>query len=286
VTEDALFDLAHGRPGSLWQALEQAAGAGVSAVEAAFRFLAAARTLAARRSPFDFYTDLLGPLAGRRGLLTRLGLEANDPIDSFLDAALRFERLEPPSLEAFLHWIEAAAPEERHDHGPGRDEVRVMTVHGAKGLEANIVFLADTCAVPTARHDPRLIAAGAEDGLLLWPVRAANDTPESARGRAAARRAREEEYRRLLYVAMTRARDRLYVCGYETGRPLPADCWYALIGRALKPACAEFVLPTGETGWRLQGRQRVAPEGEAALPAQRLGPAGLPGWARRVAPQF
>jgi ATP-dependent helicase/nuclease subunit A len=250
LSEEGLFALAHDRPGTLWQALERAAADGATNAAAALALLIEGAQAAAS-APFDFYSDLLGPLGGRRLLAARLGSQANDPIDAFLDAALHYEALEPPSLEGFLHAIETGAPEIRRDYEHGRDEARVMTVHGAKGLEASVVFLADTCAVPNARHDPKLIPAGPDDTLLLWPIRKANDTPESAHGRQTARRARDEEHRRLLYVAMTRARDRLYVCGYETARPLPPDCWYRLVADALVPACAAVDLGFGAPAWRL-----------------------------------
>ncbi len=107
----------------------------------------------------------------------------------------------------------------------GRDEVRVMTVHGAKGLEADIVFMPDTCAAPGGAHDPALLSLPplGEDGpeLLLWPVRKKDEDALSAEARERLRILRAAEYRRLLYVAMTRARDRLYIAGYRGSIRLP-----------------------------------------------------------------
>ena len=86
--------------------------------------------------------------AGRRKLLKRLGTESNDAIDEFLSLALAYEHANTPSLEGFLHWIERGGAEVKRDMERGRNEVRVMTVHGAKGLEADIVILPDTTSLP------------------------------------------------------------------------------------------------------------------------------------------
>ena len=281
LTEKELFDLAHDRPGSLWTALTLGAEGGAAHLPRAYAMLTDAIARAGELRPFEFYSELLGRLEGRRRLLTRLGPEAGDPIDEFLALALRFERMEAPSLEGFLRWVEAAGAEAKRDHEHGRDEVRIMTVHGAKGLEANIVFLADTCSMPTARHDPMLVPAGPDGSFLLWPVRKAYDTAECEAGRDGARRARDEEYRRLLYVAMTRARDRLYVCGYETYRPLPRGSWYELIAGALRPACAEVELPFGETGWRFVGKQQNPPMDDLTSRPAPIEAAAPPAWANK-----
>src|SRR5690606_14101184 len=97
--------------------------------------------------PYEFFAHVLAEM-GRERLLARLGPDAADPIDELLSLALEFERRHAPSLEAFVHWVERGAAEIKRDMDQGRDEVRVMTVHGAKGLEADIVFMPDTCAAP------------------------------------------------------------------------------------------------------------------------------------------
>ena len=95
-----------------------------------------------------------GPVEGASELLARLGAEANDAIDEFLSLALAHERLNTPSLESFLHWLQSGDAEIKRDMERGRNEVRVMTVHGAKGLEADIVILPDTTTIPqgAGRH--------------------------------------------------------------------------------------------------------------------------------------
>ncbi len=95
----------------------------------------------------------------RTRLLARLGAEANDAIDEFLSLALGYESLNTPSLEGFLHWLEKGDAEVKRDMDRGRDEVRVMTVHGAKGLEADIVILPDDTTAP---------ASPGQRGVLLY----------------------------------------------------------------------------------------------------------------------
>ena len=94
-----------------------------------------------------------------------------------------------------------------------RDEVRVMTVHGAKGLEANTVVLADTTAPPGGPRDPRLLSL--DNGALVWATARANDVDAMMDARARSQLEARDEYRRLLYVAMTRAAERLVICGAQ-----------------------------------------------------------------------
>ncbi len=115
---------------------------------------------------------------------------------------------------AFLTWLRDARAEVKRDMEIRRDEVRVMTVHGAKGLEAPVVILADTMTPPAGPRPPRLLQLA--DGATIWVGRKADDVPKRCRGaRRCAHAEAEHEYRRLLYVAMTRAADRLIVCGAD-----------------------------------------------------------------------
>lgn len=200
-------------------------------------------TLAAaakNQSPFAFYANLLGAHQGRKRFLSRLGPEANDAIDEFLNLALDYERREAPSLQGFLAWLREAQAEIKRDMELARDEVRVMTVHGAKGLEAQIVVLADTTTRPEGHQPPRLIdvPAGADEGLV-WAAAKMTDPQAVAQARASTAEAARHEYNRLLYVALTRAKSRLIVCGTASrvkndGTPsIPDGCWYKLVEDAL-----------------------------------------------------
>jgi ATP-dependent helicase/nuclease subunit A len=193
--------------------------------------------LAKRETPFAFYAQVLGAGGGRRRFLARLGPEANDALDEFLNLALEYERRETASLQGFLAWLRQARAEVKRDMEIVRDEVRVMTVHGAKGLEAPLVILADTMTPPAGPKQPRLLQLSRK--AVIWAGRKADDSPAMANARRAALTEAGDEYRRLLYVAMTRAADRLIVCGADGERKRPDGCWYDLIRRALDPYLIE-----------------------------------------------
>jgi len=289
LTEEQLFDLAYDRSGGLWAELARRAERD-GALRAAYGILTALQARADYVRPYELYGELLGRGRGRDKLLARLGPEAADPIEEFLSLALAFEREQVPSLEGFLHWLEAGAQAVKRDMEHGGDTVRVMTVHGAKGLQAPVVFLPDTLQVPQAGRG--LLWLEHAGGLALWPVRKSYDGAAAERARAAAAEAQDQEYRRLLYVAMTRAEDRLYVCGWNTRSKAPQACWYRLIEAAL-PAVAEEVRFdfTGEIdgGWagpglRLVTAQAAEPEEAPEAAIEPGPPAGLPPWAHEAAP--
>jgi double-strand break repair helicase AddA, alphaproteobacterial type len=240
IDEDQLFLLAYGRTGSLWRALQAAAGE--PAFAAAYTFLADLLALADQIPPFEFFAHVLAPLGGRRRFFARLGHEADEPITEFLDLAMRYERTHPPTLQGFIHWLERGAVQIKRDMEQAtRDAVRVMTVHGAKGLQAPIVFLPDTTKVPQAhgagRPPPILWSdAGTAAPLPLWPPSAASREPVTEREHARLKARMLEEYRRLLYVAMTRAEDRLIICGWRGRNAAADDCWYRLMEDGLRDA--------------------------------------------------
>src|SRR5581483_2117934 len=240
LNEDDLFELAYQRKGSLRTALREKRpqiGAELDSIAERAR----------RLSPFAFYADLLGARRGRRKFLARLGMEANDALDEFLNLALVYESRETPSLQGFVAWLRTASAEVKRDLEIVRDEVRVMTVHGAKGLEAPIVILADTTTEPAGPHAsaPKLhdvlvpnAPPDRPDGIAWMPKRGDKTGPRSA-ARDRIREEAENEYRRLLYVAMTRPADRLLVCGAVSKQGAPAGCWYELIQHGLEDKLAE-----------------------------------------------
>jgi ATP-dependent helicase/nuclease subunit A len=280
--DDALFELAHGREGSLWEAL-QGRRHDSPHFEAAHRELANLMNKADFTPPYEFFAEHLGAGGGRRKLLARLGPDAADPIDEFLSLALGFERDHVQSLQGFLHWISAGQTQIKRDLEHGRNEVRVMTVHGAKGLQSNVVFLPDTCTVPDPRVDPMLLWAD-EGPAVVWPARRADEAAPCGDLREEARRRIDGEYRRLLYVAMTRARDRLYVGGWESKRGRDAGCWYDLIEPAMDALAESVELPWGENGLRISDPQRAAPGEEPLTPPAGDARHDLPDWARTPPP--
>ena len=272
-----LYDVAYDRRrNSLRAALARKAGDNPIFAKAAAQ-LNALEQAARREPPFSFYARLLGQGGARRRFLARLGLEANDAIDEFLNVALEYERRETPSLQGFLTWLRDARAEVKRDMEIARDEVRVMTVHGAKGLEAPIVILADTITPPVIKP-PRLLQLA--DGAIIWAGRKADDVDRVATARVRANSETEDEYRRLLYVAMTRAAERLIICGAEGLNRPPRNCWYNLVYEPLQPflvaedECGEKVLRYGKP---MPGRVTEAepPPAEAANADRREPPPWL-----------
>ncbi len=268
--DDDLFALAHDRgERSLWRRLgERAADAPRWA--AARDWLAGLLARVDFTRPYELYAEILsrptvGPGTGRQRMLARLGPDADDPIDEFLNLAFAHERGHATALESFLHWVEAGEATVKRDLAQtGRDEVRVMTVHGSKGLQAPIVVLPDTMTKP--RVNPQILWDG---DMPLWPPRGTlrdsvcDGILESTRERAF------EEYRRLLYVAMTRAEDRLHVCGAEGRKAPPEDCWYRLVALGLAKSAepVEFDFSAaGPDGWSGPGRRLANPQEADARP--------------------
>jgi ATP-dependent helicase/nuclease subunit A len=285
LDDDDLFAIGHGRPGSLWDALTaQAAAKPAYAVAAAQ--LEQWRDAATGMRPFDFYKARLESDGVRERLLARLGPDIADAIDEFLNLALSYERGETPTLQGFLHWLRASEPEVKRDMEAERDEVRVMTVHGSKGLEANIVFLADTCSVRGAGRgalielEPR-DAPPVAGKVPVWVIPGARLIPPVAEACEREARAEREEYQRLLYVAMTRARDRLYVAGFEGLNGRESGCWYDLISDGLEARLSETTDYAGNPVRRMECAQLAAPKVSAGRHASAAAGA-MPVWSSQI----
>ena len=271
--EEELFSLAHDRKGDLWSAL--VARRGDFAI--AHDFLSAMLERADYAPPFEFYSHALTSLDGKEKLLARLGMESADAIEEFLSLTLAYERSHSPSLEGFLDWVERGSVEIKRDMEHGRDEVRVMTVHGAKGLEADIVILPDTTSLPEppSRKGHLLY----DEDRVLFPL--ADDEAPAIVKQAKARAELEtlREHRRLLYVALTRARDRLYVCGFENKKGVKENSWYELARAAAESLGVKVSQGDGEI---ITIGTTNEEKGIAATPAQKKH--ALPAWIAHPAP--
>ncbi len=297
LDEERLFELSWKRPGRLWQALRERASQPVFC-EAHTR-LSEWLARADFTTPFDFFAQVLGSEGGRRRLLERLGREASDPLDELLARALQYQRTEGRSLQGFLRWFEAGGGEIKRDLDQNRrHEVRILTVHASKGLQAPIVYLPDTTRVP--RDSDRLLA-DLDGEARLWVPRA-DDANEAARAwRAEARDRALDEQNRLLYVAMTRAEDRLYVGGWVGARKPDRGCWYERIAEGLaasadagsgprigaQPRHFDFTSLLPDVGWEGDGFELVN-AGSIEEPQQTVLAIGeiapLPPWLAEPAP--
>ena len=252
-------------------------------------------------APFALFADLLAE-GGRKRIHARLGSEADEAIDEFLNLALVYAQGSTPSLQGFLHWIRSTnSIVKRELSDASADEVRIMTVHGAKGLEAPIVFLADKPFFDN-RVTGLFWVEAAETELPFWSPRQSADVPLTASARDAAKRRRREESNRLLYVALTRAEDRLYVCGRLGVRKAAEPGWheqvaeaFGRLGGAINAPLESWPPPPGIAsgeGWEgdhfhYREAQKAVPEperGRASLAVDTETP--LPAWAKsHVAPE-
>ncbi|WP_135450076.1 double-strand break repair helicase AddA [Tabrizicola caldifontis] len=267
-SEADLFRLAHPRKGFLWEALRDD-----PAHHATLAFLNDLRDQADFLRPYDLLERVLYRHDGRRKLLDRLGPEAEDGIDELLGQALAYEANEVPSLTGFLVWMQTDDVEVKRQLDSEGDRIRVMTVHGAKGLEAEIVILPDTGDRKPQERDElyRL-----PDGPAVWKAPQA-ESPALIAAERSARKAREAEERlRLLYVAMTRAR--CWLVAAVAGEVRQEDSWYSLIRDGVERAIAT---DAGE------GIRRHA-FGDWPLPVRKAEPRveeqTLPDWLARPAP--
>jgi ATP-dependent helicase/nuclease subunit A len=277
LSEADLFTLAYGRRGYLWEALRAKA----DLFPTAFALLTDLRDQADYLRPYDLLERILITHKGRQRLLTRLGEEAADGIDAFVQQALDYESADVPSLTGFLVWLQDDTLEIKRQTEAAGGRIRIMTVHGAKGLEAEIVILPD-CADPHSRDRDTVMRA--EEALPMWSM-PSGQRPAAMEARAEARKERtRDENLRLLYVALTRARSMLIIAAAgETKTETTAGpkavtdlSWYRLLERALKTLNPD---DAGDGRLVYSYGASPAPAGPVAEPPLEATSA-LPDWAR------
>jgi ATP-dependent helicase/nuclease subunit A len=272
MTEDDLYDLAIDRDGDLWAALTKRSS-DQEIYAKAHDYLRQILARVDQISPHAFFYDLLNQpcpadgISGRRALLRRLGLDARDPLDEFMAQCLRFEGADTPSMHGFLRWMNQSVGDiKREVDLKSSDEVRIMTVHGAKGLEAPIVFMPDTTRKPGGNgadnhkklHWMDRTVGSKSIPIFLWSPRSEFDIPLIRERKDLAKKAERAEYIRLLYVAMTRARDHLIVAGREP-RGKVTDTWYDYLSDAIADLGDEIDTPVGP-GHRYRHDQTAPPK--------------------------
>ncbi|ATE63413.1 double-strand break repair helicase AddA [Rhizorhabdus dicambivorans] len=283
--QEELYRVGHGREGALIDAVR---AKGAAAANVALDDILARADFT---TPYRFLEHLLtGPLDGRRKLLHRLGQEARDPIEELLNAALQFEGTATASIQRFLDWFDRGEVEITRDSAAPSGAVRVMTVHGSKGLEAPLVILADATGNPEAAPTTRLDWKIDPDGPAV-PVprpRKQEMVEEIAADAAELARRERQEHWRLLYVALTRAREHLVIGGAlgvrARGEP-PEQSWYKAVDRAMAGLGGDWV-PDEHWG-EARHYQGSAADSGARTPPRARRPAPLlaePDWLRRPAP--
>lgn len=245
MTDKHLEEIGIGRAGDLWSSLA-AKAADVKAdkvYKATFDYLSRLQDELNIERPYEFFSTVLmnncpaNEKSGLNALYSRLGFEAEDPLVEFMNAIERFEKIHVPSLQGFLAWLDAGEAEVKRDVNlnPESPRVHIMTVHGAKGLEAPIVFLPDTTGIPSdnSKTRPKFLWPDNDRDVPLWVPRADLENNLFKHERQQAELERDREFRRLLYVGMTRAADRLYVYGADNSSSTPDKSWYSLIKKGL-----------------------------------------------------
>jgi len=250
-----------------------------------------ASRIAARARPFDLFASILTGEGFRARFAARMGEEAEDALDAFLDLALDAEANGIAALEPFLLRLSRLSAEIRRAPGSAQDRVRVMTVHGAKGLEADVVFLVDDGrTVPLRGQGPSLVplALGDSGGVIALAPGKDDRPPVLAEAMATAEQDARAEYHRLLYVGMTRAERHLVVCGtHGANPPKPAErMWRNVVKEALAARSQARQGPPGTIlAWRHPPPSPAAP---AAQPATPTGgdemEAAAPAWLFRAPP--
>ncbi len=292
IDDDALFDLSQRAGRRLWEKLRHSDDPRFGEARDA---LERARRRVDTVAPYAFFASFLNETSATgetrlARLYARLGEEARDPAEEFLSRALDHERDGAPSLTRFVHQISGDASDIKREMEAGRGEVRVMTVHGAKGLEAPIVFLPDTTQLP--KDNARGLYAHLKTGFIWAPdTKMRPPLVQSLRDRADLEM--EGEYQRLLYVAMTRARDRLIVCGHTHGNGGKVDegSWHDRVWRSAmrdgwKPVDTVLSRQADENGWSAPHGLRLGARSKALGPAKHAREASpsLPSWMQGPAP--
>jgi len=255
LSEEQLFSLANTRGElSLWAQLSAYKDRDETFAQA-HAYLSTLLGMADYMPPYELFAHALDELGGRTRIVGRMGAEYEEAIDEFFLQTLAFEQLHTPSLQGLLHWLVAHAAEVKRDMEGSQGQLRIMTVHAAKGLQAPVVILPDTVSLPAKnniQHHPVLWSKQEEGAFPMLPR---GTHSEQASTLIEERHAAEmEEYQRLLYVAMTRAEDRLYLCGAKGRKEPDPHCWHSQVAAALSGIAETADTPAGP-GLRLQSTQ-------------------------------
>lgn len=238
---------------------------------------------------FDFYSYVMNhpcpadQISGLRAIISRLGQDALDPLDEFMNAALNFSGTSIDALQLFLDQQEHEEKQIKREMEEAGSQVRIMTVHASKGLQAPIVILPDTIQNAAYRKTSRLLWPDKTQlDVPLWSARKDIEPKEFSAVFTKYKNLQEEEGLRLLYVAMTRAADRLYIAGCEGSRKGDDNSWYHLIRDAME---SDDTVQTLENEiLRIENLQSANPDKKSRSSAESLAKHNLPDWAYKKAP--
>jgi ATP-dependent helicase/nuclease subunit A len=306
--DDDLFAIAHGRgKRPLYEAMRQlgreagresAVGHLKARVTSAVSDLEFIVQLADSVPVFEFFARIFARYQLRQKYRRRMGNEVGEVIDGFLQTSINYDSRHGLGLQGFVEWLKAANLELKREVDMRNNEIRVITAHSSKGLEAPIVFLVDPgSAAFSHQHAPPIVTLETTAGQKAWLWQAAKSM-KLTRAEPAfdmIKADAEEEYRRLLYVGMTRAADRLILCGYRPEKPPTFSHWLSMVKSGLEAPLAdaksggELVGESDEHGNFLHWRWVIGETGRhERLPAesesgQRSELAELPAWLTPVA---
>lgn len=245
LSEEELFELAVSRgEKTLWQALQSRQSQN-SRYKEVVVFLRELLNALDYKGPYAILIEILEKKGKKKAFLERLGYEALEALEAFLEMALLFEKEEPISLQRFMTWFQKKSGEVKRALDISAKEVRIMTVHGAKGLQAPVVFLPDTGGTPDQSEHFLW-----DDDYFFWVPRVARFPQRLKRLKEAADEVRDAEYMRLLYVALTRAEDELYIAGYQNRKEVSSKSWYALLEKSIKTMGKPFEREGAHGGYR------------------------------------
>ena len=275
--DDQLYEVAFGREGTLWNAVKDKSPKTASVLTDMI-------TYSRRYAPYEFFARVLDMLVDGQSLMKRmfgrLGLEAKDAIEAFLARALAHQRRSFPSLQHFVQSFAEDEQEIKREMDTGAGQVRVMTIHGAKGLEAPVVFLPDTTQTPKAQS-----AIIPVDGGFALPPSSAQLPSALLPHNDAVAAAKMREYLRLLYVAMTRAESRLIICGYMHGQGAGAvakESWYVEAQQAFERLNTKTIETPFGDGLSFGAGAQPAQDEAANNRGAKI---GLPDWINSPAPK-
>lgn len=182
--------------------------------------------------PYELFNYVLTKMNGRYKFTERMGMEVEDALDEFINLTISYEQTHIPSLQGFIDWIGRTEVEiKRETEQKGNDAVRLMTVHGSKGLQAPVVFMPDTVRIKNIKNEQALLW---KDNLAYYPLNSECYDETCLQIKEENSKKSFEEYRRLLYVALTRAEDRLYICGFSNKENADARSWYGICQETLQ----------------------------------------------------